>query len=579
MKIVVLWLCWSASIAQANQARTLQATVTRAKAHLGVKMTLGGGGVHIDDIVAYVKTHAPDEYASHADEQSLQEQIHKMLAKEKDITTKTIAGQRKYFHGEMYDLKEIVQATLNNTSLAINMEQRHGGVTMDEIIAAFKTRYPNIYRLYTNNEQENEHGLRSVIGKKMRETMAGMFFIAEIPMSYSSFPLRKYFWGKEPDLSAVFSSVFSLPALLSRMQWQTKGISMDELIAQIKHAQPDVYDYYVQATREKEEWWLHRQLYRVLADTIEPLLTAKIKDDKATTPSTWLTEARVFSITATNKEGNPITKVFYGLPSDLEITVASKFGQQQLQRQHDKHPELTALQALLHDSLISRQVNLIPVLREAASSLASAMQLEMAGVSLDDAVAKVKEIAPDVYALYRRAAYDSSEEGLRLDLSTALAVIPSDTEPLAFEPTFTLTIPDTTPAQHTTKYFLHATAQLSNLLPELVSKLDRSRTTAAGIAKVILADYYDHPPSAASFIFREALQLPPQPITLNDSQDTGLLRHIAHLYRHTAGKHDLAFQLLQQAVAVALKRSVEENKLIVINPASAPQYRKYAVAE
>lgn len=220
MKIVVLWLCWLAGVAQASQAKTLPAAVARATAQLGVKMTLGGGGVRMDDLVAYVKAHVPDVYASHADEPSLQAQIHKILITEKEITTKTLAGQQKYFRGEMYDLEEIVKATINNTSLTIKMEHKHGGVTMDEIIATFKTRYPNIYRIYTDNEQVNEHGLRSVMGKVMSKTMAGKFFIAEIPTN-SSFPLRKYFWGKEPDLNTVFTTVFSLPALLSRMQWQT----------------------------------------------------------------------------------------------------------------------------------------------------------------------------------------------------------------------------------------------------------------------------------------------------------------------------------------------------------------------
>lgn len=309
------------------------------------------------------------------------------------------------------------------------------------------------------------------------------------------------------------------------------------------------------------------------------MLAAKIAADKEITPSMWLTEARVFSITGVNKEGNINTKVFYGLPSDLNITVESKFGQQNLQKWHDDHPELTNLQALLHDRLISRQVNFIPVLREVAASLAPAMQLGTAGVSLDDAVAKVKEIAPDVYALYRRAAYNNSAEGLRVDLSIALAIVPTDIEPITFAPTFTLAIPDDTPAKQTTKYFLHSTTQLSNLLPELVSKLDSSRTTAAGIAKVILGDSYDHPTSAVSPIFREAFKLPPQPITLNNSKDTELLRQITRLYRNTAAQHDLAFQLLQQAVATALERSLKEDQLIVINPAAAPQYRKYTVAD
>ena len=72
-------------------------------------------------------------------------------------------------------------ATINDSHLSTKMEQQHGGVTMNEIIAAFKSRYPNIYSTYVYNEKINEHGLRSLIGKAMSHTMPGKFFVAEIP--------------------------------------------------------------------------------------------------------------------------------------------------------------------------------------------------------------------------------------------------------------------------------------------------------------------------------------------------------------------------------------------------------------
>ena len=280
------------------------------------------------------------------------------------------------------------------------------------------------------------------------------------------------------------------------MQWQARGVSLDELVTQIKAIQPEVYGYYVQATKEKEEWWLRRKLYSVLVDKIEPLLAEKITQEKGAKPSIELTESRVFSITGVNEHGKAITKVFYGIPRDLDIAVESKFGQQRLQALRYNHPELTSLQALLHDRLISKQVDFMPVLREAVASLAAAMQWGAAGIGIDDAVAKVREIAPDIYKLYQRAAYNYSEEGLRTDLSMALAKVFISLEPLKFEPTFMLTVLSDTPTKQTTKYFLgeHPATKFTNILPELVGKLDESRVTAAGITKVILGDYYDLKP-------------------------------------------------------------------------------------
>ena len=583
MKIAVLWLCLLASVAQAHRAakaETLQAVVNKATVQFGLKMSLGSSGVLMDDFVKFVMTHAPDIYGSYDDEHNLQKQISKILTAEQDISTKMIAGLKKYFRGEMLDLGDAVLATFNDSHLNTAMQQQHGGVTMNEIIAAFKARYPNIYRTYVYNEQVSEHGLRSLIGRTMSQTLPGKFFIEGIPNS-SPFPSRKYFWGKKPNLSAVFAALFSLQKLLARMEWQAEGVSMDELVAQIKTARPKVYDYYVQATKEKEEWWLRHELYNVLAAKIEPLLAEKITKEKGAKPSIWTTEARVFAVTGVNKHGNTETKVFYGMPHDLDIVVESKFGQQRLQMWGYDDPEITPLQALLHDRLISKQVNFMPVLREAVSSLAAEMQWGTAGVSMDDVVAKVKQLAPDVYSLYRRAAHNNSEEGLRTDLVKALAKVFLALDPLKVERTFTLAVLSDAPEKQLTKYFLgkHPASRLAKILPELVDKLDASRVTAAGITKVMLGDYYDLKPSAASQIFRHTFKLPSRPIILKSRKDTEFLRNTVRLYRHASLDHERAFKLLRQDMSTWLEQGVEEGRLIVINPAVALQDRKYAAAD
>ena len=337
---------------------------------LSTKMEWENGGLSMDEIMAEIIKLHPDVHALYVrasdskTDHGLRSTLGRILDKKMeddifgwqiDIDGKTV---KKYFRGKEADLKAIISKVIAVPELRAKMEWENGGLSMGEIMAEVIKLRPDVYALYVRAlDSKTDHGLRLVLGKLLDKGIGDEVFNLHIDVDGKS--VRKYFRSKEPDLKAIISKVIAIPELRAKMEWENGGLSMDEIIAGIIELHPDVYTLYVQAAHNKTDNGLRSQLGKELYEKIG---------------------SEVFDLPI-GVDGKSVRKYFRGKEPDLKAIIA--------------------------------KVIAIPKLR-------SKMERGNAGLSMDEIMAEVIKLRPDVHALYVQASDSKTDHGLRSALGKLL---------------------------------------------------------------------------------------------------------------------------------------------------------------
>ena len=328
------------------------------------RMTWASGGVAMDEFINYLSVHETKVYNLYDSERGLRISLGIALndAMNRDIFSLKIDadGKRgnKYFRGARPDLQDIISTVIATPELNAKMQWGSEGISTDEIMAAVTKLYPKVRTLYVQaSTNKTEHGLRTALGKAMDEEMEGSVF--SLGIGADGKKIRKYFLGTKPDLQAIISTVIADPELSAKMQWDSEGLSMDEIMAAVIKLYPKVRTLYVQASTNKNDSGLRQALGKVL--------------DKEMKGS-------VFSLTI-NADGKDVRKYFRGARPDLQAIISTVIAT----------PELNAK-----------------------------MQWGREGLSMDEIMAVVTELYPEVHTLYVQASANKNDFGLRTALGKAL---------------------------------------------------------------------------------------------------------------------------------------------------------------
>ena len=339
-------------------------------------------------------------------------------------------------------LQDATREMLKITKFTANMAWGKSGVAIDELITYLNNHDPKLYRLY-----KSEHGLKSQLGRAIREEMQGDVFRLKIGEDGKG--VSKYFRGTAPDLKAVIADIVATDALSAKMQWGKEGLSMDDIMAEVITHHSEVRELYVGASHNNTEHGLRSALGEVLekemqgdvfslvigevsnyfrgtapdlkaiiADIVDTdALSAKMQwgkeglsmDDILAEVITHHSEVRELYVGAShnNKESGLRSALGVVLDAEMQGDVFS------LRIKEDgkgvsKYFRGTApdLKAVIADIV-------------ATDALSAKMQWGKEGLSMDDIMAEVITHHSEVRELYVGASHNNKESGLR----TALGVV------------------------------------------------------------------------------------------------------------------------------------------------------------
>ena len=251
-------------------------------------------------------------------------------------------------------LRDATREMFKIPKLTTNMAWGKSGVALDELITYLHNHDPKIYRLY-----DSEKGLRSQLGKAIREEMRGYVFISGSKVDGKM--VRKYFRGAAPDLRAIIANIVATDALNAKMQWGKEGLSMDDIMAEVSTHHPDVRKLYV--------GFSHNNTAHGLRTALGQVLDVEMQGD-------------VFSLQS-RETGKMVRKYFRGAAPDLEAIIADIV---------------------------------------ATDKFSAKMQWGNKGLSMDDIMAAVSSYHPDVRKLYVGFSHNNTEYGLRSALGQVLDV-------------------------------------------------------------------------------------------------------------------------------------------------------------
>ena len=217
--------------------------------------------------------------------------------------------------------------------------------------------YLSVHETKVYNLYKTERGLRINLGKALNDAMNRDIFSLSIGADGKR--VKKYFRGTKPDLQAIISTVIADPELSAKMQWGSEGLSTDEIMAAIIELYPEVRTLYMQASTNKTEHGLRIALGMALDEEME---------------------GSVFSLQI-GADGKGIHKYFLGTKPDLQDIISTVIAT----------PELNAK-----------------------------MQWGREGLSMDDIMAAVIKLYPEVRTLYVQASANKKDSGLRVALGKAL---------------------------------------------------------------------------------------------------------------------------------------------------------------
>ena len=264
----------------------------------------------------------------------------------------------KYFRGAKPDLQDIISTVIAAPELNAKMQWDSEGLSTDEIMAAVTKLYPKVRTLYVQaSTNKNDSGLRIALGRALDEEMEGSVF--SLGIGADGKKIRKYFLGTKPDLQAIISTVITDPELNAKMQWGSEGLITDDIIAAITELYPKVHTLYVQASTNKTELGFHQSLGRALDEEMKgSVFSLRIKAD-----------------------GKNVNKYFRGARPDLQDIISTVIAT----------PELNAK-----------------------------MQWSSEGLIMDEIIAAITKLYPDVHTLYVQASTNKKDSGLRSALGMAL---------------------------------------------------------------------------------------------------------------------------------------------------------------
>ena len=423
------------------------------------RMTWASGGVAMDEFINYLSVHETKVYNLYDSEQGLRLSLGKAL---KDATNRDIFSLRidadgknvsKYFLGEKPELQAIISTVIADPELSAKMQWGSEGLSTDEIMAAVIKLYPEVRTLYVQaSSNKTEYGLRIALGKALDEEMEGSVFSLQIYADGKD--VHKYFHGARPDLQDIISTVIAAPELSAKMQWGSEGLSMDEIMAAVIKLYPEVRTLYVQASSSKTEHGLRLALGMALDEEME---------------------GSVFSLNI-NADGKHVYKYFRGARPDLQAIISTVIADPELSAKMQWGSE-----GLSTDEIMAAVIKLYPEVRTlyvqastnkkdhglrvalgqaldeemegsvfswdigadgkkvrkyflgekpdfqdiistviAAPELSAKMQWGSEGLSLDEIMAAVIKLYPEVRTLYVQASTNKNELGLRSALGQAL---------------------------------------------------------------------------------------------------------------------------------------------------------------
>ena len=135
---------------------------------------------------------------------------------------------------------------------------------MDDILTEVITHHPEISKLYMGASHNNTaHGLRIALGMVLDAEMQGNVF--RLPIKKDGKNVGKYFRGTAPDLKEIIADMIAKDALSDKMQWGEKGLSMDDIMAEISKRHPKVRELYMGASHNNTAHGLHIALGMVLS--------------------------------------------------------------------------------------------------------------------------------------------------------------------------------------------------------------------------------------------------------------------------------------------------------------------------
>ena len=217
--------------------------------------------------------------------------------------------------------------------------------------------YLSVHETKVYSLYEAERGLRINLGKALNDAMNRDIF--SLPIGADGKRVKKYFRGARPDLQNIISTVIAAPELNAKMQWGREGLSTDEIMAAVIELYPEVRTLYVQASTNKNDRGLRVALGMALDEEME---------------------GSVFSLLI-SADGKKVHKYFRGAKPDLQAIISTVIAT----------PELNAK-----------------------------MQWGREGLSMDEIMAAITKLYPEVHTLYVQASTNKNDSGLRSALRRAL---------------------------------------------------------------------------------------------------------------------------------------------------------------
>ena len=423
------------------------------------RMTWASGGVAIDEFINYLSVHETKVYNRYDSELGLRTSLGKALndAMNHDIFSLPFKADgkraRKYFLGEKPDLQDIISTVIANPELSTKMQWGSEGLIMDEIMTAIIKLYPEVHTLYVQaSANKTEHGLRVALGMVLDEEMEGSVFSSIINADDKI--VRKYFLGEKPDLQDIISTVIDDPEFSAKMQWGSEGLSTDEIMTAVRELYPEVRTLYVQASTNKTELGLRSALGTVLDEEMEgsvfsliiktdgkrarkyflgekpdlqDIISTVIANPELSTKMQWGSEGLIMDeiMTAIIKLYPEVHTLYVQASANkTELGLRSTLG-----RALDEEMEGSVFSSIINaDGKIVRKYFLgeKPDLQDIISTVianpefSAKMQWGSEGLSMDEIMAAVTELYPEVRTLYVQASANKTELGLRSALGRAL---------------------------------------------------------------------------------------------------------------------------------------------------------------
>ena len=268
------------------------------------------------------------------------------------VVTNSVYARKAVKVSRLDLLKDAAYQMLKIPEFKGRMTWASGGVAMDEFINYLSVHETKVYSLY-----DSERGLRLSLGKALNDAMSRDIFSLRIGADGKK--VKKYFRGAKPDLQAIISTVIAAPELNAKMQWDSEGLSTDEIMAAVIKLYPEVRTLYMQASTNKTEHGLRIALGMALDEEME---------------------GSVFSLPI-GADGKKVKKYFRGAKPDLQAIISTVI---------------------------------------AAPELNAKMQWGREGLSMDDIMAAVIKLYPEVRTLYVQASANKKDSGLRVALGKAL---------------------------------------------------------------------------------------------------------------------------------------------------------------